>query len=166
MTQITDPIAVVAPAPRVTAADPEAGQPTWWRIGKRVLGYGVLVLFAFVFIFPFFLAIITSFKTRPDAAANPLSLIPAPFTTDAYVRLADQNILRWAFVSVVVTVFVTLGRILLDSLAGYALARLDFPGRRTVFAVIIATLAIPPSSWPSRASWCWGRSACSTRGRA
>lgn len=112
-------------------------------IGKRVLGYGVLVGFAFIFIFPFFLAILTSFKTRPDAAANPLSLIPAPFTTDAYSRLADANILRWAFVSLVVTVFVTLGRILLDSLAGYALARLDFPGRRIVFAVIIATLAIP-----------------------
>jgi multiple sugar transport system permease protein len=50
---------------------------------------------------------------------------------------------RWAFVSIVVTVSVTLGRLFLNSLAGYALARLDFPFRRVVFALVVATLAIP-----------------------
>ena len=42
------------------------------------------------------------------------------------------------------TVCVTLGRLFLNSLAGYALARLDFPLRRVVFATVIAVLAIPP----------------------
>jgi multiple sugar transport system permease protein len=36
-----------------------------------------------------------------------------------------------------------LARVVLDSMAGYALARLDFPGRRVVFAAIVATLAVP-----------------------
>jgi multiple sugar transport system permease protein len=51
--------------------------------------------------------------------------------------------MRAVFVSVVVTVTVTLGRVFLNSLAGYALARLDFKGRKIVFAIVVATLAIP-----------------------
>lgn len=121
----------------------EDRQPAWQRVGKRVLGYAVLILFAFVFIFPFMLAIVTSFKTRPEAAQAPLDLIPTPATIAAYLELGDARFPRWVFVSVVVTVSVTLGRLLLNSMAGYALARLDFPGRRIVFATIVATLAIP-----------------------
>jgi len=43
-----------------------------------------------------------------------------------------------------VTLFVTGGRVLLDSLAGYALARLRFPGRKLLFAGVIAVMAVPP----------------------
>jgi multiple sugar transport system permease protein len=118
-------------------------EPGWRRIGKRVLGYGILILFASMFIFPFMLALAASFKTRAEAAQSPLSLIPAEPTTRAYELMGQFNVPRMAFVSVTVTVCVTLGRLFLDSLAGYALARLDFPGRRIVFAVIVATLAIP-----------------------
>ena len=39
--------------------------------------------------------------------------------------------------------FITLGRVFLDSLAGYALARLRFPGRRLFFALILGVLAVP-----------------------
>jgi multiple sugar transport system permease protein len=45
--------------------------------------------------------------------------------------------------SVVVAVLVTLGRILFDSMAGYALARLRFRGRSAVFAAVIAVMAVP-----------------------
>jgi multiple sugar transport system permease protein len=46
--------------------------------------------------------------------------------------------------SVVVTVIVTIGRVFLVSLAGYALARLPFTGRRVLFAGILALIAVPP----------------------
>jgi multiple sugar transport system permease protein len=42
-----------------------------------------------------------------------------------------------------VTVIITVGRVFLDSLAGYALARLQFGGRRAVFATVIAVMAVP-----------------------
>jgi multiple sugar transport system permease protein len=111
---------------------------------KRVLGYLTLTAFALMFVLPFAIAISASFKSRPEAAQSPLSLIPAEPTLRAYEVMGQFNVPRWAFVSVVVTVSVTLGRLFLDSLAGYALARLDFPGRRVVFATIVATMAIPP----------------------
>jgi len=41
-------------------------------------------------------------------------------------------------------VFVTAGRVLVDSMAGYALARLRFRGRGAVFAAVVAVMAVPP----------------------
>jgi multiple sugar transport system permease protein len=112
-------------------------------------GYVLLVLFALIFIGPFLLELVTSFKTAPDATAHPLSLLPDPFDLGSWKRIfgltpnSSVPILTWVSNSVIVAVCITVGRVFLDSLAGYALARLDFPGRRVVFAGVLATLAVP-----------------------
>jgi multiple sugar transport system permease protein len=116
---------------------------------RRYGGYVLLVIFALIFIGPFFIQLVTSFKTDPDATANPLGLVPHPFDLGAWKRIfgltpnSSVPILTWVSNSVIVAVFITIGRVFLDSLAGYALARLDFPGRRVVFAGVLATLAVP-----------------------
>jgi multiple sugar transport system permease protein len=116
---------------------------------RRLGGYVLLVLFALIFIGPFLLQLLTSFKTDPDATANPLSLVPNPFDLGAWQRIfgltpnSSVPVLTWVSNSVIVAVCITTGRVFLDSLAGYALARLDFPGRRAVFAGVLATLAVP-----------------------
>ena len=51
------------------------------------LTYSFLLAVAVVFLFPFVIAIVTSFKTDPDATANPLSLSPSPATGAAYHEL-------------------------------------------------------------------------------
>ncbi|BEP15589.1 carbohydrate ABC transporter permease [Acidothermaceae bacterium B102] len=110
------------------------------------LGYAVLVFLALVYLVPFLLQIVTSFKTQSDAAAHPLSLIPHPISTKNSIgRLANgsSGFPRALANSVLVTVLVTGGRVFLDSLAGYALARLRFPGRRVVFGAILAVMAVP-----------------------
>ncbi|HEV8459175.1 MAG TPA: carbohydrate ABC transporter permease [Gaiellaceae bacterium] len=113
------------------------------RIGKT-LSYSLLALIALVYIFPFVIAIITSFKTEPDATNHPLSLLPHPFTTSAYHDLfKNDNFFLWVKNSVIVTISVTLLRVFLDSLAGYALARLRFRGRGAVFTVIVLVMAVP-----------------------
>src|SRR5215467_5558253 len=113
------------------------------RIGKT-LSYGFLLLLALVYIFPFLIAIITSFKTEPDATNHPLALIPHPFTTAAYHELfRSDDFFLWVKNSVIVTLSVTFLRVFLDSLAGYALARLRFRGRGAAFATIVAVMAVP-----------------------
>jgi multiple sugar transport system permease protein len=107
------------------------------------LGYAVLIFFAFVYLYPFLIQVTTSFKTDPDAVRNPLSLIADPFTTRAFERLFSTEFPRWFGNSVVVTVFVTAGRVFFNSLAGYALARIKFVGREAVFSAILAVLAVP-----------------------
>jgi multiple sugar transport system permease protein len=60
------------------------------------------------------------------------------------VRIFDStNFPRWLGNSVLVTVLVTAGRVFFDSLAGYALARLRFRGRRSLFSALLAVMAVP-----------------------
>ncbi len=116
---------------------------------KRALLYAALVLFAVMFIYPFFIQIATSFKTDPDAASNPLSLVPNPFSMETWKRLFGLTedsavpITTWTKNSVLVAVVVTACRVFFDSLAGYALSRLKFRGRGFVFAAILAVMGVP-----------------------
>jgi multiple sugar transport system permease protein len=105
--------------------------------------YSVLVALAVVFIVPFVIAIATSFKTEPNATADPLGLVPSPVTTSAFHQLKDQDFLLWVKNSVIVTLSVTFLRVFLDSLAGYSLARLRFRGRAAAFTTIVAVMAVP-----------------------
>ncbi len=134
--------------PPPTEAPPErpAMRPTSaaQRAVARIVGYSILIFFALVFIYPFVIQLASSFKTEPDAAANPLSPVPDPATTDSFVRIFEgTDFARWMFNSVVVTVLVTVGRVFLDALAGYALARLRFRGRAAIFATVLAMMAVP-----------------------
>ncbi|KYH46368.1 carbohydrate ABC transporter permease [Branchiibius sp. NY16-3462-2] len=115
----------------------------------QILVYLALIAFALLFIYPFFIQIATSFKTDADAAASPLSLIPNPFSLQAWRSMFDPNsaahvpMTTWALNSVLVATLVTVGRVFFDSLAGYALSRLHFRGRGFMFWVVVAVMAVP-----------------------
>ncbi len=115
------------------------------RVFTTSLTYAMLLVIAIVYIFPFLLQVVTSFKTDGDAASNPISLIPATWSTATYERLfgGGLDFPLWTMNSVIVTVFVTIGRVFFCSLAGYALARLHFRGRGVMFALLIAIMAVP-----------------------
>ncbi|AWS44231.1 ABC transporter permease [Streptosporangium sp. 'caverna'] len=107
-------------------------------------GYAVLVFFSLVFLYPFVIQIANSLKTEPDATANPLSPLPDPISFGGYERVfLGTDMPLWLGNSLLVTVLVTVGRVFLDSLAGYALARLRFRGRRALFSAVIAVMAVP-----------------------
>jgi multiple sugar transport system permease protein len=120
--------------------------PTW----KRVAGYAALIFFAFIYIGPFLITVFASFKTDSQATAQPLDPIPHPASLAAWKQILGigaaasvTDFPRWLFNSAFVSTMITIGRVFLDSLAGYALARLDFRGRKLVFGLVIATLAVP-----------------------
>lgn len=86
----------------------------------------------------------TSFKTDADASANPVSLVPQVWTSAAYSRLfLHSDFPLWFKNSLIVTIFVTIGRVFFDSLAGYALARLRFPGRNLIYLTLVAVMSVP-----------------------
>ncbi|MEV7966443.1 carbohydrate ABC transporter permease [Sphaerisporangium sp. NPDC088356] len=108
------------------------------------VGYAVLIFSALVFLYPFVIQIANSFKTEPDATANPLSPIPHPVSLAGYDRVFfGTDLPLWLGNSLLVTIIVTIGRVFFDSLAGYALARLRFRGRRAMFGTIVAIIAVP-----------------------
>ena len=153
----TRPLRRARPLPRARAlrSSRSRGTPTPPALGRlpgpwRVVGYTLVVGLALLYVAPLVLQVVTSFKTDPDAAANPLSPLPATPTTAAYERLfgvgdhgTSVPFLRWLGNSALVTVVVTAGRVLFDSMAGYALARLDFWGRRLLFVLLLAVMAVP-----------------------
>ncbi|MEO6510092.1 MAG: carbohydrate ABC transporter permease, partial [Nocardioides sp.] len=94
------------------------------------------MFFALLYLYPFVVQVVTAFKTNPDAVAHPLTLVPGPFSSKALDTLFANHFALWFTNSVIVAVFVTVGRVFFDSLAGYALARLRFHGRSAVFIAV------------------------------
>lgn len=136
--------AIPAPpsATRSRAAARRAARTPAQRVARIVL-YLVLALIAVVYLLPFYVDIINSFKTDEDASLHPLTL-PATWTGAAFSTLfGASDFPTWVKNSFIVAFFVTLGRIFFDSLAGYALARLRFRGRGAIFAALIAVMAVP-----------------------
>ncbi|HEY5304136.1 MAG TPA: carbohydrate ABC transporter permease [Acidimicrobiales bacterium] len=115
----------------------------------RLIAYAMLIVFALIYLAPFVIEIANSFKTDGDASANGLSLVPHPATLSAWDQIFGiQNngvtdIPRWLFNSAFVATIITIASVFLASLAGYALARLEFRGRRLILGLVIATLAVP-----------------------
>jgi multiple sugar transport system permease protein len=110
----------------------------------RRIAYVILISYALFMFLPFVWSVVTSFKTLPDSVR--LTLIPDPFTLNAYDAVfnkLDPSLPRLFFNSGLIAVVVTLSNVILGSIAGYAFARLRFPGRELIFLVVLATLMIP-----------------------
>jgi len=137
-----DTTGTAAPAKR-----PTTPEPTRLKV-RRTLRYVVLTLIALAFISPLIFMVVTSFKTRSDATSLPPSWIPSPFSLDAYKTLlagsGETPVLRWFGNSMLAAALHALLVVTTSSMAAYALARMDFRGKRIVFGMIIATLFVPP----------------------
>ncbi|HMQ36926.1 MAG TPA: carbohydrate ABC transporter permease [Micropruina sp.] len=109
-----------------------------------IITLGGLILLALVYIFPFLVQVANSFKSDAEATNAGLALWSANWTTEAYhVLFNNSDFGLWTMNSLIVTVAVTLGRVFFVSVAGYALARLRFPGRSAVFVMLIAVMSVP-----------------------
>ncbi|ARV61612.1 ABC transporter permease [Nostocales cyanobacterium HT-58-2] len=111
----------------------------------KVLLYAVLTLYAVITLIPFLWALSASFKPLSEIVRGGANFIPKNFTLDNYKQIFFQEplFLRWLFNSVFIAVSVTVLNLLFNSMAGYALARLHFRGRRFWFFLILAVLAVP-----------------------
>ncbi|WP_414565698.1 MULTISPECIES: carbohydrate ABC transporter permease [unclassified Anabaena] len=111
----------------------------------KVLLYIILTLYAILTLIPFLWAISASFKPLSEIISGELNFFPQNFTLDNYRQIFIQEPLfwRWVLNSVVIAVSVTLLNLLFNSMAGYALARLNFVGKHFWFFLILALLAVP-----------------------
>jgi multiple sugar transport system permease protein len=104
----------------------------------------VLILLAIIYIAPFLVQVINSFRPDVEVVREPLSLGIGSWTAAAYERLFTRSDFPlWTMNSFIVTLSVTVGRVFFVSLAGYSLARIPFRGRGIVYALLIAVMAVP-----------------------
>jgi multiple sugar transport system permease protein len=123
---------------------PERVRPE--RRGSRVAGALrtiVLGLGALLFLFPFYYMIVGSLQAEPDTSLA--GVIPhGGMTLDNYSQINERlNLVRSLVNSGIFTAGVILGTVVFGLLAGYALARLQFRGRGTVFSLMILVQVIP-----------------------
>ncbi|MBW4607527.1 MAG: carbohydrate ABC transporter permease [Hassallia sp. WJT32-NPBG1] len=111
----------------------------------KILLYLLLTLYAVITLIPFLWALSASFKPLSEIVSGESNFLPHNFTLDNYKQIFLQEPLffRWLLNSVFIAVSVTILNLLFNSMAGYALARLCFRGKRFWFFLILAVLAVP-----------------------
>lgn len=113
---------------------------TYWT--KTTLLYAVVVGGAILWSLPFWWTIATSISAAP--ATTSVALAPSDLTLGNFQTLFEtQPVGRWFANTIIFAGSVTAFNLVFDSLAGYALARLDFAGRDKLFLLFVSTMMIP-----------------------
>ncbi|MDQ3616815.1 MAG: carbohydrate ABC transporter permease [Actinomycetota bacterium] len=110
--------------------------PAWLYL---VLGGGLLLM-----VIPFLWMVISSVKPESEVRAVPPTWWPESVTSGNYASLFSRLDFPTYFAnSTLVALAVTVGNVVFGAMLGYALAKLDFPGKRTVFVLVLGTLMVP-----------------------
>ena len=143
-------VAAGASAQLAAAASKAAEAPGVAPVGDRTrslrlwIAYALMIAYALFMFVPFTWTVVTSFKLRSDSLN--LDLIPDPVSLAGWQYVfenLDPSIFTLYTNSAVIAFVVTISNLALGSLAGYAFARLRFPGRELLFLVVLGTLMIP-----------------------
>ncbi|HEX9951610.1 MAG TPA: carbohydrate ABC transporter permease [Rubricoccaceae bacterium] len=111
---------------------------------SRLGAYAVLVLFAFIALFPILNIVTVSLRPSDQLLQRSLALIPEGASLDNYrVLLTETGFLKWLGNSLLVSLVVTITGVTLASTAGYALSRFRFSGRKSALSGILVTQMFP-----------------------
>ncbi|MBZ9867497.1 carbohydrate ABC transporter permease [Mesorhizobium sp. CA15] len=111
--------------------------------GDRVL-LALVILLSLVMVAPVLWVIGLSLKENAALMANPNSVFQSPYTLKNYINtIGTSSVFVWVLNSIIVSGGLTLGTLILSSLAGYGFARLNFPGRNILFVIVLFGLAVP-----------------------
>ncbi|MBI9094416.1 MAG: carbohydrate ABC transporter permease [Sphaerochaeta sp.] len=109
------------------------------------LNFTILLLIAMLALVPFFWIVVSSFKTYKETVQIPVIFFPGSFKYfDNYKELFGKlNFLQYYKNNIINTLGITIPQLLLSSLAAYAFARIDFPGKNIIFISLLLALMIP-----------------------
>ncbi|WP_083459421.1 carbohydrate ABC transporter permease [Jiangella muralis] len=135
------------PLPAADDVRPEApqdGPPGSPRRSSSRWLYLVLAVGVLAMALPFVWMVLSSVKPEAEVRSIPPTWLPETFTLENYRELFDRLRFPTYFLnSAIVAVVVTAGNLMFGSMLGYALAKLDFRGKRVVFALVLGTLMVP-----------------------
>lgn len=108
----------------------------------KLIFFIIIILYAGVSLFPFVWSFITSLK--PTTEVNQFTIPFSELSFKNYIYVFENfPFFRWVFNSIFVAIIVTFGNILFNSMAGYALARIEFIGKKYIFLAILGMMMIP-----------------------
>lgn len=114
------------------------------RTKNKIIVHAVLILGIGITIFPFLWMILTSFKTVPESVAIPPQLLPGSFQWSAYSEIFDKLPFTTVYVNTIISaIFTVLFQVAICTMAAYAFARMEFPGKNIIFVIILSILMVP-----------------------
>ena len=118
------------------------------RVASSTTAYSILIFAFVIMVGPLFYIISTSVKKTTQLFSYPPDWIPKIFFWGNYATLlgGESLFLRWTLNTVLVAGVVTLLKLIIDSMAGYAFAKVEFPGRKVLFVLILAVVMVPTSA--------------------
>lgn len=109
-----------------------------------ILNHGALILVALLFLFPFFWMVSNAVRSNAEVLAIPVRILPQEFQWDNFAKTwSELPFGRFFLNSMVVAGSVTVTTVVVSCLAGYAFARLKFPGRDALLLGYVGTLMVP-----------------------
>ena len=114
------------------------------RSTADVIVLGLVVVLAALMLIPLLWAVALSLKSNAELMVDTNSIANLPYTLDNYRDIVlGSGVFRWLLNSILVSLGMSIGVLVLASLAGYGFARLEFPGRNLLFVLVLFGLAIP-----------------------
>jgi ABC-type glycerol-3-phosphate transport system permease component len=133
---------VIPPTPESTPAENFIRGAVRHR--GEILIYALVLVAVAISLLPYYWMVSSSLRTMENMFRVPIQWIPNPVNWRSYVLAWNaQNFPRYFFNSFVVAVAITLGNLLLCSLAGYSLAKFHYFGRGLLFILILSTMMLP-----------------------
>ena len=110
----------------------------------NVLLLALMIVLGILMLGPILWAFGLSFKSNAELMVDTSSVFHGPYTLQNYADImAGSSVVRWIMNSVIVSLGMMFGVLILSSLAGYGFARLEFPGRNIIFVLVLFGLAVP-----------------------
>jgi len=130
------------------AARSSDGRPPRRAVLTMLGSYLALIALTILFVAPLVYMASTAFKTNQEATRIEPTWVPKEPSTEAFDAILSRSeqtpVFRWFFNSMIAAIGQALIVVATASLAAYALARMEFRGKRVMTAVIISTLFVPP----------------------
>ena len=102
------------------------------------------IVFALIFIFPLYWALVTSFKSEVEVINPDWTIFPKSFNLDSYIDvILRSQIITWYINSIMTSFGITFLVILISMPCGYALSQLNFPGRNILLLAVLASIMVP-----------------------
>ncbi|SFL44998.1 raffinose/stachyose/melibiose transport system permease protein [Gracilibacillus orientalis] len=110
----------------------------------RLVIHVLLILFGIVWIYPFVWMVFSSLKTNQEFLTSGTALIPEEFQWENYTNAwHTANFSGYFLNTIIFTVATVVIVIFLSALTGYALGRIDFPGKKIIMICVVAIMFIP-----------------------
>lgn len=136
----------MATATRAQERAAAGGNESSRRLISRIVTYALMILLALIFMIPLLWMLSTSLKPKAQLFEQTIHWIPTTISLENYQSILNNPavpIARWFLNSLIVGAAVTVLTLIVDSLAAYAYARLEFPGKKVIFGLLISTLFLP-----------------------